>query len=415
MTTDPGFAPRTGRSNARQAATDVIAAGEASSGLAARIRNTLPWILLLGYAGFSCGYFLFGDYSDHYRFYSRGLFFLSLFVIATPLRQLLSDSLFRLILAYMSYFLISALWSSPFDVFRLGQKFVLCALIISFLAVTHYLYQWRTEAFLHMLRLCIGIAAVAGLTSIAVFYQSHEFPSMRLEGLGSLTNINEFSNVYAVFALLAAGFATNAKSFIQRVPYLVAIGVFLSVAWFGQSRTSFVALSACLIAYAALTLPGRRMLIMVYMLAFVVALVLAFPGSLQEAVTRGAGLRPAIWLGMWDHAQDSILFGNGLITELHVIVADFRMETAHNAYLQAVLHGGLLGLALLVALLCYGLMRAWQLGQSSGNYVVLCILMYCSLAMLTGVDTLIERPRDQWMLFWFPFALLLSQPRANTL
>jgi hypothetical protein len=24
------------------------------------------------------------------------------------------------------------------------------------------------------------------------------------------------------------------------------------------------------------------------------------------------------------------------------------------------------------------------------------------------VDTLIERPRDQWMLFWFPLALLIS-------
>jgi hypothetical protein len=30
------------------------------------------------------------------------------------------------------------------------------------------------------------------------------------------------------------------------------------------------------------------------------------------------------------------------------------------------------------------------------------------LAMQTGVNGLITRPRDQWMVFWFPLALLIS-------
>jgi len=36
------------------------------------------------------------------------------------------------------------------------------------------------------------------------------------------------------------------------------------------------------------------------------------------------------------------------------------------------------------------------------------MLVFTTCIMMTGVDTLIARPRDQWMLFWFPLALLLA-------
>jgi hypothetical protein len=38
------------------------------------------------------------------------------------------------------------------------------------------------------------------------------------------------------------------------------------------------------------------------------------------------------------------------------------------------------------------------------------MLIFVVCAMMTGVDALIDRPRDKWMLFWFPLALLLSFP-----
>jgi hypothetical protein len=52
---------------------------------------------------------------------------------------------------------------------------------------------------------------------------------------------------------------------------------------------------------------------------------------------------------------------------------------------------------------------------------IFCILLFTMTVMLTGVDTLIERPRDQWILFWLPVVLLLanfsgagsSRPEAN--
>jgi hypothetical protein len=58
----------------------------------------------------------------------------------------------------------------------------------------------------------ILVAAVAAITSIVVFYRGHDFPSDRLEGIGLQTNINHFSNVYGVLALLAMGFALRTQA-----------------------------------------------------------------------------------------------------------------------------------------------------------------------------------------------------------
>lgn len=60
------------------------------------------------------------------------------------------------------------------------------------------------------------------------------------------------------------------------------------------------------------------------------------------------------------------------------------------------------------------LWHAWRLGQEQRNYVVLAILIFTMGAMATGVDTLIARPIDQWMLFWFPLALLMSYQTIAT-
>ena len=76
-------------------------------------------------------------------------------------------------------------------------------------------------------------------TSLLVFYRVNPFPDTRLTGIGSLTNTNEFANVYGIFALLAMGFALQTRKLVCKAPFLLAIVVFVCFVWFGQSRTAF--------------------------------------------------------------------------------------------------------------------------------------------------------------------------------
>ena len=80
----------------------------------------------------------------------------------------------------------------------------------------------------------------------------------------------------------------------------------------------------------------------------------------------------------------------------------------HNAFLQALWQGGMVGMGLLLLLTGSALYHAYRLGKETGNFTILALLVFCVLVMQTGVNSLISRPRDQWMLFWFPLALLIS-------
>jgi hypothetical protein len=51
---------------------------------------------------------------------------------------------------------------------------------------------------------------------------------------------------------------------------------------------------------------------------------------------------------------------------------------------------------------------AYRLGKATGDFTIFAILVFCVQVMQTGVNGLISRPRDQWMVFWFPVALLVS-------
>jgi O-antigen ligase len=144
------------------------------------------------------------------------------------------------------------------------------------------------------------------------------------------------------------------------------------------------------------------------LLMFGAALALVFPDTVEQAFLRGNSLRPQIWEGTWSQASLAPIFGHGLTSDIFLIVNGDVIETTHNAYLQAFWHGGIIGLGLLLLLLLIAFRQSLSLGHRGGDYTVFCMLLFVAATMMTGVDTLIDRPRDKWMLFWLPLALLLS-------
>jgi len=371
-------------------------------------KQAFPFLLLAAYGIFMCSYFIFDDYSDPYRVFARGVFPLGLFVFVAGLRDLWRHPIFQTIVAYLLYLLLSGFWSDPLDWYRFGQKFTISVYLLSFITITHYLVGWNRGLFERMLQLGILVAAVAAITSVVVFYREHDFPSERLIGIGSQTNINYFANVYGVFALLAMGFALRTQALTHKLVFFGAIGVFISIAWFGQSRTALASMLFALVALKGLTIKEKRGWYLIILPALVGALVLLFPGTVEQALLRGQGLRPQIWSQAWDQALSAPVAGHGLISKVSINAGKAHFETLHNAYLQVFWHGGVIGLSLFLGLLAVAFRYAWNWGQQQSDFTVFCLLLFACCTMMTGVDTLIARPRDQWMLFWFPLSLLLS-------
>ncbi len=157
-------------------------------------------------------------------------------------------------------------------------------------------------------------------------------------------------------------------------------------------------------------LKQRRVLYSAILAVLAGALAFVFPDLLEQALLRGLGLRPEIWTQIWTEAKAAPIAGHGLVSMVSVDGGEQYFETAHNAYLQVFWQGGVIGLCLFLAVLMVAFRYAWQRGRQQGDYTVFCILMFTACIMMTGVDTLIARPRDQWLLFWLPLALLLGYP-----
>ena len=372
------------------------------------LSRAFPFLLLAAYGVFLCSYFIFSDYSKPYQFYARVMFILSLFVVVGSIREVWKHPLFQTIVAYILYLLLSGFWSHTLDWYRLGQKATVSVNLISFIAVTHFLVHWNRSLFERMLQACILFATFAAVISIVVFYSYNPFPATRLKPIGSLTNVNEFSNVYGIFALLAAFFVMRFPGRGLNWVFILSIAAFICVAWFGQSRAAFTALIIALLTLVSLMQKNKRLLSLAALTALTCLLFVAFPEVMGQLFERGPGLRPLIWAAVWDEAQSAPVFGHGLASTLSVGISGYTFETAHNAFLMLFWQGGAVGVIIFLLLLVVAFRHAWSLGQQRGDFSIFCILIFAVCTMMTGVDTLIERPRDQWMLFWFPLALLLS-------
>ncbi len=378
-------------------------------------KTAYPYVLLAAFALFNCGYFFIQDYNDHYRLFARLVFPLGIFALLPGLRMIWRDTLFTALLVYMGYLLLSGLWSATLDWYRLGQKTTLCVYLLSFMAMIAYLRHWQAARFDRALQVCVVIAAVVAAYTMVAFYAREPFPETRLVGLGSLTNVNEFSVLYGVFCLLAMSYALRSSKLLLALPFLLAVAIFIVFAWFGQSRTALLALLVALAIQIALTgLQHSPTRIALAVITGALTFLLFASGSAMEmALSRGLGLRPEIWAAVWEQAKTAPLFGHGLVSQLSVTTSQRDFANAHSAYLQIFWEGGLVGLVLFIGLLGLALQRAWRSGREGQGYTLFCLFVFACLAMTTDLDTLIGRPREQWMLFWLPLGLLLSQSVAH--
>jgi O-antigen ligase len=372
------------------------------------VKPLVPRVLMATYFLFTIGYFLFPSYHDHYRYYAKAVAIPGILVLGEGLRETRHHPVFKLAILYLLYMLATATWSTPFDLYRFGQMLTIAFYLLTFIAVTQVLRTRFPAGFHHMLRICIAVAAAAAVVSLVIFYQTHSFPSARAEGLGSLTNVNEYANVFGVFALLATGYGLKAERKHARVLYTLAVLCFISFMWFGQSRAAFASLFAALFLLAFIGGKHNKTRVAILTACALVLLIAIFPDLLEKAWTRGAGLRPLIWQAMLVDIRQAPIFGQGLITPMSYIVDGSDFGIGHNAFLQALWQGGVVGMGLLLLLTGSALWYAYRLGKETGNFTILALLVFCVLVMQTGVNSLISRPRDQWMLFWFPLALLIS-------
>ena len=82
---------------------------------------------------------------------------------------------------------------------------------------------------------------------------------------------------------------------------------------------------------------------------------------------------------------------------------------AHNTLLGTLRDGGLIGGLLYVCILLYAGHIGLRTYRETGDPFYLACLLFGVLCMLTDTDEVITRPRELWIIFWLPLAILIAR------
>lgn len=141
----------------------------------------------------------------------------------------------------------------------------------------------------------------------------------------------------------------------------------------------------------------------------------------QKAVERGDNSRIDIYRAGW-HAMDNLWLGTGQWgvrgiwqCELQAKTNISMMSHLHSAFFSTFVHGGVIGAALLLAALGFGIQRGCRLAAQGDATWIALLAFGCSGLLFDGesLASLATAPRFEGLLFWLPLTVALARGPAT--
>lgn len=374
---------------------------------------SLPNWLALSYTLFLAGFFFIRNAVDLYKFYLVALLLPGIFIAGNTLWRLRKSALLHAILLYVVYMVTTSLWSMDFSPAELRRTFWIAASIVMFSLITVYMRHRYPSTYDGILKTACFLASIAAITTMVAWYSKHPFPWSRMEGISFMDNPNSIAFAYGFFTLLGSHYALNSETLRSRSLFVTIAIVLMVAVLLTQGRAGALATVAAVTSLCVPTLGRKSSIPIIAVLgALAIAIYLIAPSELSSGqIPRGLPYRPAIWKTVAEQVTHAPFFGNGFQKELlidehgGVSIANY----AHNAMLATARDGGLVGLSMHIAILVVALRRAIQVDNRTMSSFYLSALLFGFITMSFDKDQLIDRPRELWLFFWLPLAMLLSE------
>jgi len=374
---------------------------------------TLPNFMVFSYTLFLTGFYYIPNAVDQYKFYSIAVFLPGLFVISPVLRTLKNNILWHAILAYLIYMLLTSMWSVDFSAIQLFHDARLVAYILMFILLTVFIFQRDSKQLDTIIRLTCISASFAAVISVFQWYSNHPFPSSRLIGIGITENPNPSAFIYGFFAVFTCYYALRTSFIKVRLAFALLCVALLIFVLLTGSKTGALATASAIALLLVFHTRHHILLLAGSVLACVgvVVYLLWFLGILSSPADYGFISRHTIWGNVLDQGLTAPLFGNGFQKELLVTPSgELAGESyAHNTFLASFRDGGITGLLLYLFIMGTAIRIAVQHIRKHKDPIYLTLLAFGLICMSADTDQLITRPRELWIIFWLPLALLVGQ------
>lgn len=355
------------------------------------------------YAIFIAGYFLLPAAAGHRRVYYIAIVPAALLLWRELVDFYRGNALAALVLVYTGYMLGTLAWSGNFHTPD-ALWALWCALcVISFVMLSGYLWVCYSRQIGELQYRAVWLAAGAALVSTTAWYLRHPFPATRLTPLGVMHDPNESSCVYGLFLILTARRIFTSHDRRERAVSAALGIVLLALVLFTQSRTALAAVCVGLLALA-----GYRALGLIAVAMAASWSLLAANHILWRERVLTFSYRPGIWEQVLADVRHHLWFGQGFLVDTAVPAYGKVFSHAHNSYLATLRDGGIVGLAVLLGLLALAARWGWQLRTTCGERIYLALLLYGATCITMDFDRLLVQPKEIWLFFWLPIALVMA-------
>jgi O-antigen ligase len=366
-------------------------------------------VLAAVYLALLCAAFLLETRLHRNLFYAAALPVFLVHLRAFDWSVLKRSLLAQAALAYLAYFLLSALWSDGLGWSGFADLLRITLLLLLFLLMTLRLATVYAD---FENRLFFWFAAVAGLTLLVVFavYLSESHSRFyRLGGFGLAEHPIIGATLYGV-ALLAAAFVLLrvAKAWRTGLAWLVVILLCALFMLLSGSRGPLLALAAA-VALGIAVADRRIAIALGAFFALVLAVGLfAEVETFRQLLARGPSGHFALWQQTLDAIAERPWLGYGSLVEIDFQGKAGAVRSPHNLLLANQLYGGLPAGLLLAALLLLAL-RESVIALRAGRPIYLVLLVFGLVAAQFDTRSLVQNLGREWITLWLPVMLLAAR------
>ena len=264
----------------------------------------------------------------------------------------------------------------------------------------------------------LGIVALTILTLIYV-NKEHIFQNRLSRAFPfSPDNVIDLGGYMALGILLSAILVRETRNYWFYIPVpLLLVCLILT-----QSRGPFLSMIvAAIVAFLCKPKWNFKLLAGSLIVLIVIGSILYFSGFFDifikraEESSRAGSVRFGIWQHAFEVAKQKMIFGWGFNKELEFINGYGQpVTTTHSLYLATFLKGGVVGLLLLLSMILFAGRQCLR-HLAANHKAEIAVIVFALMFYVTQGMFVISNPREYWVLFWLPLAIIFSTPVKTAL
>lgn len=374
-------------------------------------------VIFLGLMVFFAGYYLSANGAGHHRVYYVFVLLPMFFLKWRELyRPLLESPLIKMSFVFIAYMVATRLWAIGDSHKPIYKSFTYGAYIICFLTAIYLVVSDARNVMENRIKLLlIALGFVSAVISLYVYFDSvfisesrGSFYRLRNVLSGYDFNPSPSGRYFGFAALLSLLYGFERKEGLLKMVALASFFVCMLALFFTHGRGPMLGFGVAIALLISLFDKKSAIYLLLLVTMVVAVYILVNPGFFSQLIERGSSHRIDIYNGVFSKVMEAPIFGRGLTASTYKLGNEFGNH-CHSIYLAIALYGGLIGLTLWGLVLAFSYKLSWQVYRTSGDVSFLVMITYGVVCYLFDGDGVIDHPKGQWLLIWFPIACVAAK------